>query len=122
MSVNQELRARVKDAAAGYLERIGVAVSERDYSCPSGRVDIIGWDGNVLVLVDVKTRDCRSVGATDETVSAVRRRRLAGVAAAYAQGAGIVPASVRYDVISIKVLGENRALLRHWRDAAAEAV
>ena len=52
----QEARRRGEDAAAAYLERVGMTIVERNWRCPAGEIDIVALDGETLVLCEVKTR------------------------------------------------------------------
>lgn len=111
-----EIGSRGEDAAAAYLERIGMVIEARNWRCPAGEVDIVARDGEDTVFVEVKTRRTERAGAPEEAVSLAKQRRLARLAAAYglARG-GLGP--VRFDVIAIRVLAPDRALLRHHRAA-----
>ena len=116
-----ELARRGEDAAAAYLERIGMTIEERNWRTKSGEIDIVASEGDELVLVEVKTRRSQRAGSPEEAVSAAKQRRIARLAAAYlATTARDASRGVRFDVVTIRVLGEDRALLRHYR-AAFEA-
>ena len=113
-----ELARRGEDAAAAYLERIGMTIVERNWRTRTGEIDIVASDGGTVVLVEVKTRRSERAGTAEEAVSVTKQRRLARLAAAYlAQTAGPSPKEIRFDVVAIRVLGEDRALLRHYRAA-----
>jgi putative endonuclease len=113
-----EIGRRGEDAAAAYLERIGFRVEERNWRCPLGEVDIVARDGESLVLVEVKTRRSERAGTAEEAVSATKQRRIARLAAAYLAGMAEPPAGgVRFDVVAIRVIAPDRALLRHYRGA-----
>jgi len=113
----KRLGERGEDAAVAYLERVGMTVVERNWRCSSGEIDVIALDGDVVVLCEVKTRRTTSKGSPDEAVTPAKQRRYARLAAAYIQHAGLVDPSVRFDVVSILVIAEDRALLRHHRAA-----
>ncbi len=113
----KKLGDRGEDAATAYLERVGMTIIERNWRCASGEVDIIALDGDELVLCEVKTRRTSSKGSPDEAVTPAKQRRYSRLAAAYIQRAGLVDPAVRFDVISILVIAEDRALLRHHRGA-----
>lgn len=108
---------RGEDAAAAYLERAGLTVVERNWRYKNGEIDIVALDGERLVLVEVKTRRTVAKGTPEDAVTHAKQRRIGRLAAAYVQQAGIDPVEVRFDVISILVIGEDRALLRHHRAA-----
>jgi putative endonuclease len=69
--------------------------------------------------VEVKTRRSLKAGTPEEAVSPTKQKKLGRLAAAYVQGLEREPDSVRFDVVTIYVLGEDRALLRHHRAAFA---
>jgi len=112
-----ELGKRGEDAAAAYLERIGMHVIERNWRSGRGEIDIVALDGDVLVLCEVKTRTSGRAGSPEEAVSPAKQRRLVRLAEAYLAHAGGDTCPVRFDVISIRVLDADRALLRHVRAA-----
>ena len=112
----KELGRRGEDAAAAYLERSGMTIVERNWRASPGEVDIVALDGDEIVLAEVKTRRTARKGTPEEAVTPAKQRTYARLAQAYAAHAGAdVP--IRFDVISILVLGEDRALLRHHRAA-----
>ncbi len=117
MSGSGELARRGEEAAAVYLERIGHTVVERNWRCPSGEADVISLDGETLVITEVKTRRSNAAGTPDEAVSPTKQKRLVRVARHYVASTGLDDAEVRFDVIAILPIGEDRAILRHHRAA-----
>lgn len=113
----KRLGERGEDAAAAFLERAGMTVIERNWRCPAGEIDIVALDGTTLVLCEVKTRRTAAKGTPDDAVTPAKQRRYAKLAAAYLQQAGVEPEEVRFDVVSILVIAQDRALLRHHRAA-----
>ena len=113
----KRLWERGEDAAIAFLERAGLTIVERNWRCQAGEIDIVALDGDVLVLCEVKTRRTAAKGTPEEAVTPAKQRRYAKLAAAYVQAADIEPVAVRFDVITLLVIAENRALLRHYRAA-----
>jgi len=113
----ESIGRRGEAAAAAYLERVGFTVVERNWRCKSGEIDIVALDGTVLVLVEVKTRRTTAKGSPEEAVSSTKQRKLVRLAQAYVAQAGIAPTEIRFDVVAIQVIAEDRALLRHHRGA-----
>jgi putative endonuclease len=113
----KELGRRGEEAAAAYLERVGFTVLDMNWRTKAGEVDIVARDGDTLVLIEVKTRRSLAKGTPEDAVSATKQRRIGRLAAAYLQGLETEPEAVRFDVVTIYVLGEDRALLRHHRAA-----
>lgn len=115
----EETARRGEDAAAAYLERVGMTVEARNWRCPAGEIDIVARDGVETVFVEVKTRRSERAGTADEAVSAAKQKRIALLAAMYLRDAGVEARPVRFDVVAIHVLAPDRALLRHHRAAFA---
>lgn len=113
---NSGMSSRGEDAAASYLERTDICVVERHWKCDVGQIDIVGWDGNVLVLVDVKTRST-SEGTGSEAPTPARQCKIRRLAEAYLKYSDVQPDRIRYDLIDILVIAQDRALLRHHRAA-----
>ncbi len=114
---NKRLGERGEDAAAAYLERAGMSVIERNWRTKSGEIDIVALDGTTLVLCEVKTRRTTAKGQPDEAVTPSKQKRYGRLARQYVAHAGLDDTPVRFDVISILVIAEDRALLRHHRAA-----
>src|SRR5450759_2824592 len=108
---------RGEDSAAAYLERIGYRIEERNWRCPIGEIDIVAWDEDALVLAEVKTRRTEKAGSAEEAVSPAKQHRLVKLAAAWLSSTTRRPESIRFDVIAIRVIAQDRALLRHYRSA-----
>lgn len=114
----KETAQRGEDAAAAYLERIGMTVEARNWRCPAGEIDIIARDGSEIVFVEVKTRRSERAGTAEEAVGAAKQRRICRLAEAYLAGrAEVAEGGVRFDVVAIRVIAADRALLRHRRAA-----
>ncbi len=114
-----EIGVRGEQAAAEYLERAGLTVVERNWRCKAGEVDIIALDGETVVFAEVKTRRTEKKGSPEEAVSSQKQQRYGRIAATYIARAGLEETPARFDVIAIRPIGEDRALLRHHRDAFA---
>jgi putative endonuclease len=113
----KRLGERGEDAAAAFLERVGMTVVERNWRCSAGEIDIVALDDSAIVLVEVKTRRTVRKGTPEEAITPAKQRRYAKLAAAYLQSAGVSDVAVRFDVVSLLVVAEDRALLRHHRAA-----
>lgn len=66
--------------AAQFLARQGVTVLHKNYRCRLGEIDLIGRDGDYLIMVEVKTRFRSGCGLAAE---AVDRRKQAKICAAF---------------------------------------
>jgi putative endonuclease len=108
---------RGEDLAHRYLERAGMTVVARNYRTPSGsaEVDLIAWDGEDLVFVEVKSRATAEHGAPDRAVDEVKRRKILFAALDYVRRAGLEQPAVRFDLVN--VVFEDREPVVHLRDA-----
>ncbi|MBR5259878.1 MAG: YraN family protein [Eggerthellaceae bacterium] len=107
------LDQRGKEAAAKFLERRGYDVIERNWSCYAGTVDIIANDEDTLVFVEVNTCRDDKGGFPAETNVAEKRAQYEKIALAFLTDYDAVDMTVRFDNISIVVIGDDRALVRH---------
>jgi putative endonuclease len=116
-----ETARRGEDAAAAFLERVGMHIEARNWRSAAGEIDVVARDGQELVFVEVKTRRSERAGTAEEAVSPAKQRRIVRLAEAYVASTRSVPRDgIRFDVVAIRVIGDDRALLRHYR-AAFEA-
>lgn len=112
-----KLSKRGEKAAARYLELQGYKILDRNWSCPAGEVDIVAREGDTLVFVTVKTRLDISRGFPSEDTSPAVRSRSEKVAAYYLSEFRDVDFPVRFDTVSMLVIAEDRALIRHYVNA-----
>ena len=96
--------------ARRYLERKGYTVSDTNYRCRWGEVDIVARQGQDLVFVEVRTRRGAAFGAPEESVTAAKSRRLIATAQDYLQKHGLEQSQWRVDLVSIH-LDESGKLL-----------
>ncbi|MBI4336231.1 MAG: YraN family protein [Chloroflexi bacterium] len=86
---NQSLGKAGEAAACSYLVAHGWQVVERNYRCPWGEVDIVAQDGDTLVFVEVRTRQSKTFGTPQESVTAAKRQHLVAAAQHYLQERGL---------------------------------
>ncbi|MCS6951991.1 MAG: YraN family protein [Bryobacterales bacterium] len=108
---------RGEDLAHRFLQQQGYIVVARNYRTRggSGEVDLIAWEGDTLVFVEVKTRRSDEFGSPERAVDHDKRRKLIRAAGDYVRKAGTPWERVRFDVISV-VLSAPPAIT-HIRDA-----
>ena len=113
----KELGRRGEEAAARFLERRGFEVIERNWKCIAGEADIVALQEDTLCFVEVKTRSDAQKGFPSEAVTERKRDRYERIAACYLKDHVYDDLRVRFDVISILVLNNDRAFLRHHVNA-----
>lgn len=114
---NVALGRRGEEAAARFLYARGYEILNRNWKCWAGEADIVAKDGNCLVFVEVKTRKDTSKGFPSEAVNAEKRARYENIALAYLSDFDESDIPIRFDVISLVVVGSDRAMIRHTINA-----
>ncbi len=103
--------------AAQALEKAGLRLVARNWRCPLGEIDIVVSEGEVLVVVEVKTRRGREAGTPEQGVDEAKRRKLCALAQAYIDATGWA-GDVRIDVVGVELDRAGHVLrLSHWREA-----
>ena len=92
---------------------------ERNWKCAAGEADIIARDGDAVVFVEVKTRSSVEKGLPSDAVDKRKRERYEKIAALFLADYEAVDVPVRFDVVSLLVIGADRALVRHHINAFA---
>jgi putative endonuclease len=113
--VKKALGNKGEEMAASFLRKKGYRVLKRNYSVPTGEIDIVARDGGTLVFVEVKTRTGERFGAPAEAVGPRKRRRMRSAALHYMAGLRDEPPA-RFDIVSV-LLGEGRQEVEHIVDA-----
>jgi putative endonuclease len=92
-----------EDLAHRFLRRKGYTIVARNYRTGSGggEIDIVAWEKDELVFVEVKTRASDEFGPPDRAVDHDKRRYLERVARHYARQAGVEWGSARFDIVSV---------------------
>lgn len=114
---NKEIGRKGEEAAARYLEHVGYEILERNWRCPAGEADIIALDEETLVLCEVKTRTSLRRGFPSESVNEKKRSRYELIAAWYLRENDVGTRPVRFDIIAVLVVNDDRAMIRHYQNA-----
>ena len=93
---------RGEEDAYFYLRRLGYTMVARNFRSPRhrGEIDLIGWDGDVLCFIEVKTRRTRDVKPGEAAVDRHKRREVLVVVRDYLRQ---LPPSCqwRFDIVSV---------------------
>ncbi len=96
-----------EDLAYQKVKRLGYKKIIRNYRCPLGEVDLIAYDKDTLVFIEIKTRKGRSLGYAKEAVNARKRLQLSKVALFYMKGSNCIDSRARFDVVAISINGDK---------------
>lgn len=108
---------RGEDLAHRLLRRRGFTVVARNYRPPAGggEIDLIGWEGDRLAFVEVKTRSSEDFGSPDAAVDDEKRSFIERAARDYARRTSVDWVKVRFDLVNVVLSDPPRVELS--RDA-----
>jgi putative endonuclease len=112
-----ELGALAEELAARHLVGLGWRLVERNLRLREAELDLVLWDGDVLVAVEVKGRS-RSP-TPERAVDAARQERLRRALRALAREQPA--ARLRVDVVAVRLLPDEPADLLHLRGRPFDA-
>lgn len=101
--------------AADYLTQKGYRIVATNWHHGHEEIDIVAYDGDELVVVEVKTRQSRNYGDPEIAVSKSKQRSIIRVAEAYIIENDL-NVQTRFDVISI-VANQYEQTIEHIEDA-----
>src|SRR5262245_37288271 len=84
---------------ANYIRTLGYRIVASGFRVRSGEVDIIAWDGDVLVFIEVKSR--KGMDPPEAAVGLRKRHRVMKAAQAYMSRHRLADTSYRFDVVTV---------------------
>lgn len=102
MTLKRQQVGRTGEAvAACYLQDRGYIIVESNYRCSLGEIDLVAYDGDTVVLVEVRTKTGFSHGSPEESINAEKARRLQRMALFYLKAKGLSKAPARIDLVAV---------------------
>ena len=115
------LGKNAEDLAAEFLERQGLLVLLRNYRRKSGELDVVARDGDVLVVVEVRTRSTESFGGAAASIDGWKQHKIVrATTQLLQQRKDLALLRVRFDVIVIHGAGTAEPKIE-WLKHAFEA-
>lgn len=110
-----------EDHAFFHLRALGYVIVARRWVSArvKGDLDLVGWDGDTLVIFEVKTRTARDLFPAEVAVNDAKQKQLRKMTAAWV---GQLPkrlrgrVTVRFDVVSVYLV-TDRPEFEHIKDA-----
>lgn len=109
---NSRLGYAGEEAAAAYLQQAGYVILERNWYWQHKEIDLVCTDGNLVIVVEVKTRS-GVVEYPGELLDYKKRRNLLAAGAAYLRCKG-VEKELRFDLVIVAGTGR---VIQHIREA-----
>jgi len=109
-----------EDAAYFYLRRKGYVVVARRWSPGHlpGDLDLIAWRGELLCIVEVKSRTAHDIAPAESAVDAHKRKMMRRLARQYVRQLPMAaPPQVRFDVISVYLVPGQKKEFVHFEAA-----
>jgi len=103
--------AQAEEVAARFLAARGLAVVARNFRCRVGEIDLVAYDGNTLVFVEVRLRRPSRFGDAADSITTAKEHKLVAAAELYLARVAGTP-RCRFDAILLDDLDTPRI---EWR-------
>ena len=115
MATHTELGNKGEQLAVSHLQKKGYTVLERNYRFQKAEIDIIAQQGNIVAIVEVKTRTSSDFGNPEDFVSPKKIKLLVKAADEFIT-TNDLDVEVRFDIIAI-LHEKNNVTIKHLEDA-----
>ena len=109
--------ARGEKLARRFLKRLGYRIIKSNYGCPTGEIDIVAADGEVLVFVEVKSRRSDEQGDIEESVNWHKQKQVTKAARYFIQQQNAHNVPARFDVVTVVIPAKGKPTFTHFIDA-----
>jgi putative endonuclease len=109
---------RGEEEAYFYLRQHGYVIIARNYRSPRSRseLDLVGWDGEMLCFIEVKTRTARDIQPAEVAVDPEKQCDLSRVARDFLLKIKATPA-FRFDIVSVYFEPGKETAIELFRNA-----
>ena len=101
--------------AVDYIRSLGFRIVTSGYRTRDGEVDVIAWDGDTLVFVEVKAR--RNDEPPEDSVGWNKQRRIIRAAESYIGRHRLHDTPYRFDILAVNASPAAKPQFRLLRDA-----
>lgn len=115
MAEHNELGKQGEELAVAYLRKEGYTILETNFRAGRNEIDIVAREGEVLVIVEVKSRRSNFFAEPEYSVTLEKQRAIIRAANYYIFRKNI-NLEARFDIISI-ILDGSKVHLNHLKDA-----
>lgn len=116
MAEHNDLGNLGEERAAGYLRSQGYTIRHQNWISGKKELDIVAEKGNILVVVEVKTRSTEHFEHPKEAITNAKIRNIVQAAEWYIFEFDVMM-ETRFDVISVIPEKENNFRIEHIEDA-----
>ena len=104
-----------EEQALKFIKKLNYAIIECNWQFKKFEIDIIAKDGEVLVVVEVKTRKSDAFGTPESFVTKQKQRQLIKAINHYVEQKNLLN-EIRFDIISVLHDGKN-IIIEHIPEA-----
>ena len=90
-----------ENIAREYLKSIGYRIIKTNFKNTIGEIDIIAYDGDVIVFLEVKYRKTAQFGLPREAVNYTKQNKIRLVATSYIKKYKLFDKACRFDVVEV---------------------
>lgn len=118
-NARSEQGKRAEQFASEYLiQTLGYRIWRRNWRCRLGELDIVCWDADCLVIVEVRSRSSERFGSFTTAVTPEKARQVLRLVPVLLLDAELKHVDfVRFDVITMAFSGSTVQDFHHERDA-----
>ena len=115
MNLRQDIGRYGEERAAAYLKDRGYEIIERNWRSQTGEIDLIAREKDLLVFVEVKTRNGSGFGHPFEAITANKVARMRRLVADWCVAKQVSGVKVRLDAIAVLISG-GRVHIEHLKE------
>jgi putative endonuclease len=104
--------------AVDYIRSLGFRIVTSGYRTTRGEVDVIAWDGDTLVFVEVRAR--RNSDPPEDSVGFYKQQRVIRAAQSYIARHRLHDTPYRFDIVAVTSVPGSKPEFRLLRDAFTE--
>ncbi|MDP4200795.1 MAG: YraN family protein [Bacteroidota bacterium] len=113
----QEKAKEGEEHACKHVASLGYRIVKRNFRFGQvGEIDIVAYDGEELVFIEVKTRSDHSFGTPEASVNPRKQAQLKRVARSYYYVNALQDVACRFDVIAVELIN-RKVEIRHHKNA-----
>ena len=121
VSQTKDLGKWGEKVASEYLAKTGYQVLDRNVRTEYGEIDLIVEQGNILVFVEVKTRQSSAYGYPEESITRSKIDHMIASAEAHLQTIPDYEGDWRIDVVAVEINEpDNQLVITHFPNAVSE--
>jgi putative endonuclease len=103
--------------ALDFVRKRKYKIVGKNFRFQRGEIDIIAYDGQTLVFLEVKTRKSRKYGPPEESVTPAKQVQIRKVAQWYLVKKGLTDVACRFDVLAITMEEDGNNQIHHIQNA-----